>query len=524
MMSWKKMSLKVQLSICVTFLLISIVLVGGTGLYALKSVKNILDEVFDVRLPSVDYILQADRDLQQMLVAERSLLFSELSKKQEESLFLDYSDNRRQAEERFQKYSQLNPSEDEKKIIDSYNIKRKAWIKQTDKVLELIKSGQKDRAIKLSFGTSSEAFEDMREQMNKAQELILSYAENENAHAAKVFENSQILQIAIFLVGSGFGLFLSILTTTTLVKLLRQTNHRLEDSAEKLGVASSTIATTSTTLSSSSTKQSSSLTETVSSLQEISSMVEKNTESAEYTLKLARESKSNADEGTVNVREMVAAMNEIKESNELMVNKVKESNEEIKSVITIIQEIGNKTEVINDIVFQTKLLSFNASVEAARAGEMGKGFAVVAQEVGNLAELSGNSSQEITQLLEKSVTAVEGIVQNSTSGVENLIRESAIKIDKGIKVSKSCESNLEEICRKVSMVSQSAGDITQASREQTAGVSEISMAMNEFESTNHSTNSLISETSELADNIKVQAGELKAVIKELSKLVGKKSS
>ncbi|MBC7465119.1 MAG: hypothetical protein H7256_03945 [Bdellovibrio sp.] len=49
------------------------------------------------------------------------------------------------------------------------------------------------------------------------------------------------------------------------------------------------------------------------------------------------------------------------------------------------EEIGNKTKVINDIVFQTKLLSFNASVEAARAGEHGKGFAVVAEEVGKLA-------------------------------------------------------------------------------------------------------------------------------------------
>ena len=61
-----------------------------------------------------------------------------------------------------------------------------------------------------------------------------------------------------------------------------------------------------------------------------------------------------------------------------------ESNKEIQEIVKVIAEIGNKTKVINDIVFQTKLLSFNASVEAARAGENGKGFAVVAEEVGKL--------------------------------------------------------------------------------------------------------------------------------------------
>ena len=59
------------------------------------------------------------------------------------------------------------------------------------------------------------------------------------------------------------------------------------------------------------------------------------------------------------------------------------------------EQIKDKVNIINDIVFQTKLLSFNASVEAARAGENGKGFAVVAEEVGNLASVSGKAANEI---------------------------------------------------------------------------------------------------------------------------------
>ena len=68
---------------------------------------------------------------------------------------------------------------------------------------------------------------------------------------------------------------------------------------------------------------------------------------------------------------------------------------------SIIQEIEDKTKAIDEIVFQTKLLSFNASVEAERAGEHGRGFSVVAQEVGNLAQLSGKSAAEINEILKR---------------------------------------------------------------------------------------------------------------------------
>ena len=78
-------------------------------------------------------------------------------------------------------------------------------------------------------------------------------------------------------------------------------------------------------------------------------------------------------------------------------------------ILGYIKSIEEKTKVINDIVFQTKLLSFNASVEAARAGEQGKGFAVVAEEVGNLATMSGTSAEEISKLLESSISHIESI-------------------------------------------------------------------------------------------------------------------
>ena len=96
------------------------------------------------------------------------------------------------------------------------------------------------------------------------------------------------------------------------------------------------------------------------------------------------------------------------------------SNDRIEVFSTRIEEIGAKTEVIDDIVFQTKILSFNASVEAERAGELGRGFGVVAQEVGNLAAMSGQSAIEIAS-----------IVKSAMKESREIISENKIRVKKG---------------------------------------------------------------------------------------------
>ena len=94
-------------------------------------------------------------------------------------------------------------------------------------------------------------------------------------------------------------------------------------------------------------------------------MVTQNSESANR-VKLAVEANEEAsNEGSMNVDEMLSAIDQIKMTNENIVAQMMDSNKEFAEIVRIISEIGEKTKVINDIVFQTKLLSFNASVEAA---------------------------------------------------------------------------------------------------------------------------------------------------------------
>lgn len=117
---------------------------------------------------------------------------------------------------------------------------------------------------------------------------------------------------------------------------------------------------------------------------------------------------------------MLDSIKNIGAANERAGREIGASARHFADIVKVIEEIGSKTKVINDIVFQTKILSFNASVEAARAGEHGKGFTVVAEEVGKLAAMSGVAAHEIGELLSGSIQKVDAIVKDTQTKVKIL--------------------------------------------------------------------------------------------------------
>lgn len=134
-------------------------------------------------------------------------------------------------------------------------------------------------------------------------------------------------------------------------------------------------------------------------------------------------------------------MNELSESLSKMQTRVGSGLQEIESISSTIRQIREKAKVINDIVFQTKLLSFNASVEAARAGEHGRGFSVVAQEIGKLAALSGQSASEIEQILNDGLALTSEKIQKVSSSLTEALSEMMTLMD-GVKVGRGEVSEL----------------------------------------------------------------------------------
>ncbi|WP_260865705.1 methyl-accepting chemotaxis protein [Paenibacillus xylanexedens] len=128
-------------------------------------------------------------------------------------------------------------------------------------------------------------------------------------------------------------------------------------------------------------------------------------------------------------------------------------------------EIGNITEVINNIARQTNLLALNAAIEAARAGEHGKGFAVVAGEVRKLAEESSISAQRITDLVQ--------LIQNDTGHAVEAVKVNSSETEAGIEMVTVAGQAFEQISDAVNKVAGEIQEVSAGSEEMSASTNEV---------------------------------------------------
>jgi methyl-accepting chemotaxis protein len=321
--------------------------------------------------------------------------------------------------------------------------------------------------------------------------------------------------IGAIILGAFLSLFLAVFLMKGSINSLSNTAENILQVSHQLGGSASEVAGSSHNLSEAATEQAASLEQTAASLEEITSMISKASESAEASTRSTAESQKKAEQGREAVDNMLSSMEEISQNNEAILNQINESNRQMTEIVKVIQDIGNRTKVINEIVFQTKLLSFNASVEAARAGDHGKGFAVVAEEVGKLAQMSGNAAKEITDMLDASILKVEGIVKDTQQKVETLIQSGKEKVESGVDVAKQCSEILNEIVQNAARVSQLSQEISQATKEQAQGVSEINKAMAQLDSVTQQNASTSQDAAASAEHLSNHSQLLKTNVSDL---------
>jgi|JI10StandDraft_1071094.scaffolds.fasta_scaffold303748_2 methyl-accepting chemotaxis protein len=214
---------------------------------------------------------------------------------------------------------------------------------------------------------------------------------------------------------------------------------------------------------------------------EIESMVATTARAAQELSQTAISSNGLVEDANRSLEKMTELISTVNQTSNRLQISVAEGLKEISSVTQTMQEIREKAKIINEIVFQTKLLSFNASVEAARAGEHGKGFAVVADEMGKLARASGLAAKEIEEILATSVQRTNAQIQKVTAELETVSSDTVNAISdvsaKSTEISDSF-SRLYEFSKNTEFQSQ---EISKATKEQEVGVSQISQALQDLE-------------------------------------------
>ena len=446
-----------------------------------------------------------------------------------------------------------NSSDDFKKYLNQIQKSRMEFLKNKDALSAMMSSSSEEKAFMERVEKPWKDFEALGqeiislqakgdpESMNRLAELVrkrcpeialeldtavedmIAWQEDRAIKRNEVAQSSSEVttNISFFLAFLGVALALTGggIFASSIVKTISRTMRELETSAEAINKESNDVAGISSNLSEAATQQAASLQETVASIDEISAMVARNSDSAFASVKSSENSTQAARKGKQKVEEMMDSINAIAAGNKYIIDEMQRTNQEITEIVNVINEIGQKTQVINDIVFQTKLLSFNASVEAARAGEHGKGFAVVAEEVGNLASMSGTAANEISELLNKSVKRVTDIVSSTKNLMDNLIKQSKEKVDMGTSRAQECAASLDEILNNVSSVNELLKEISTASKEQSSGIIEVNKAMSELDHVTQQNTNSSRESSQAAIDLNGQVERLNSIVADLTGFV-----
>jgi methyl-accepting chemotaxis protein len=205
-------------------LVLNLILLAAMGLVAYYSSKHIQSQlvgVFNHDYKGMSFLLEADRDLHQMLIAERTMIFAEPGSEAYAKQMKDYTDNIGQADTRVKKFYEAVPTPETKKLMDSYFADRKAWEPVSQQVLEQRKTDPA-KAREISLGEGKKRFDAMRKNLDELTDIVNTLAAEKSKSSEESFRNLVTVLISITVGSALLGSLITVLFSRNITAPLRK--------------------------------------------------------------------------------------------------------------------------------------------------------------------------------------------------------------------------------------------------------------------------------------------------------------
>lgn len=470
-MEWfKDLKINQKLNILIAIGAFFLVLVGLVGYGYLKKGQDDMTTLYKDRLLPVVWLGSMKENI---AAVDADIL--KLSNSGSKIFYEDILNRRKENKELFAKYEATKLDPYEVTCIKSYKDKLKAYQNVENISISLAMSGKKDAARKYYMNNGNVVQEvqsivlELSDYNAKVADKINAQNDKDAVMANLILSLTSILALILLI---SLGIIISNGITQPILRAIGE----LTTGSSEVSAASSQVEAASHALAEGTTEQAASIQETSSTLEETSSMVQQNNDNTKQAAILAKNAKDFAAKSNKEMSTMMQSMDDLKQSS---------------------NEIAKIIKVIDEIAFQTNLLSLNAAVEAARAGDAGKGFAVVAEEVRNLAQRSAQAAKDTA-----------GIIENNISLSDN----SAV-------IAKNVNDSLAQIDEEARKVSELLEEISTATEEQARGIGEINKAIQQMEEVMQTNAATADESAAASKELSSQAENVNEIVGVLIKLV-----